>query len=360
MYEAITYEAIRDAMLSDTPDTLDKREGGIMYNALAPTAVELQHMYIQLDYILNAGFADTAEREFLDRRCAERGISRRVAARAAFKAVFTPEDISVPLDSRFGLEGYNYTVTERLPDGAYRLECETAGSAPNGVLGRLTPMQYIKGLKSAELTELMIPGTDTEGDESLRRRYLDSFSSEAFGGNIADYKAKAGALPGVGGVKVYPVWNGGGTVRLSIISSDYDSPSDALISSVQAAIDPPGNHGEGLGIAPIGHVVTVTGVKELSVNLEFTAEFASGCSFESAKSYIKATVEGYLAELAKAWAQADSLTVRISHIESRILELEQVEDIRDTTLNGQPQNLVLGADEIPAAGTVNERSAADG
>ena len=40
---------------------------------------------------------------------------------------------------------------------------------------------------------------------------FDSMDAQSFGGNVADYKERVNAMNGVGGVKVYPVWNGGGT-----------------------------------------------------------------------------------------------------------------------------------------------------
>ena len=39
-----------------------------------------------------------------------------------------------------------------------------------------------------------------------------------FGGNIAQYRQWAKEIPGIGGVQVYPVWAGGGTVKLSTVS----------------------------------------------------------------------------------------------------------------------------------------------
>ena len=80
--------------------------------------------------------------------------------------------------------------------------------------------------------------------------------AQSFGGNVADYKERVNAMNGVGGVKVYPVWNGGGTVKLVIINSEFNVPSAELVGQVQTAVDPVQNSGRGVGIAPIGHVVT--------------------------------------------------------------------------------------------------------
>ena len=68
MYEDIIYEDILERMLDHVPDDMDKREGSVIYDALAPAAIELQLMYLELDVILKETFADTASREFLLRR----------------------------------------------------------------------------------------------------------------------------------------------------------------------------------------------------------------------------------------------------------------------------------------------------
>lgn len=82
---------------------------------------------------------------------------------------------------------------------------------------------------------------------------MASLKSQAFGGNVADYKEKVNSLAGVGGCKVYRAseWNGGGSVKIVVINSDFKRPSDELIENLQNTIDPETNHGEGLGIAPI-------------------------------------------------------------------------------------------------------------
>ena len=53
-----------------------------------------------------------------------------------------------------------------------------------------------------------------------------------------------------------PVWNGGGTVKLTIIASDYTVPTTTLIEKVQKEID---------SVAPIGHIVTVDGTTQKEI-----------------------------------------------------------------------------------------------
>ena len=349
MYENITYEVILQRMLDRVPNNIDKREGSIIYNALAPAAVELQNMYIQLDTILNESFADTQTRDYLIKRCAERGIIPEPATKAILKGEF---NIDVPIGSRFSLDMLNYIVIEKISDGIFKLECETPGSEGNQQFGTLIPIDYIEGLTSAELTELLIPGEDEEDTESLRERYFNSLKSQSFGGNIADYKEKTKQLPGVGGVKVYPVWNGGGTVKLVIIDSTYNVPSSTLIDAVQTAVDPIQNQGKGVGFAPIGHVVTVEGVSATTININTNITYQEGWTWADIEPYVHKAIDDYFFELASSWENENNLIVRISQIETRILNIAGVVDIENTTINGQAQNFVLGADNIPVRGEV--------
>jgi uncharacterized phage protein gp47/JayE len=349
MYEDIIFEVILQRMLDRVPDNVDKREGSIIYNALAPAAVELQNMYIELDWILNQSFADTAQREYLIKRCAERGITPEPATNAILKGVF---NIDVPIGSRLSLDDLNYEVIEKISNGVFKLKCETPGEIGNQYFGTLIPIDYIEGLTSAELTELLIPGEDEEDTEILRERYFNSLESQSFGGNIADYKEKTKQIPGVGGVKVYPVWNGGGTVKLVIIDSTYNVPSSILIDAVQTAIDPIQNQGKGVGLAPIGHVVTVEGVSATTININTNITYQEGWTWADIEPYVYEVIDDYFHELASSWENENNLIVRISQIETRILNIAGVVDIENTTINGQAQNFVLGTDSIPVRGEV--------
>ena len=376
-------------MLESIPEGLDKREGSVLYNALAPVAVELQNAYIQMDTILDMTYADTAEGIYLTKRCAERGIERLSATNAILKGEF---NINVPIGSRFNLEGLNYLVnlfvvykhfdiavsernagkmlmtkretvfhtkyeknfiiiTEKIEENTFRLQCETSGEEGNHYLGTLVPIEYIQGLVTAKLTEVLIPGEDTESDQSLRKRYYESLQGQAFGGNIADYKQKVEKLQGVGAVKVYPIWQGGGTVKLVILSSEYTVPTKELVEMVQTAVDPVQNQGEGLGIAPIGHVVTVVGAEETTIDIATNITYQTGYDFEKIKTAFEKTVDEYFRQLNENW-EKEQIVVRISQIESRLLDLEGVLDVSDTAFNGEEKNIEIEADNIVTRGEV--------
>lgn len=349
MQANITYENLLQRMLARIPNTIDKREGSVIFDALAPAAAELAQMYIEADVILNETFADTASREYLIKRAAERGVVPKAATYAVVKGVF---NIDVPVGSRFSLGNLNYKVTEKIAASQFKLECETAGTGGNRNFGTLLPINYIDGLSYAEMTEILIPGEDEEETEQLRTRYFATLDSQAFGGNITDYKEKVNQLQGVGGVKVYPVWNGGGTVKLVIINSEYNKPSGELLSDIQTQIDPVEKQGSGTGLAPIGHTVTVEGVRVQKVNVQTNISYKTGWTWEDLKAYAEKTIDGYFNELSKSWADNESLIVRISQLETRLLNVAGVIDIAGTKLNGLEQNLVLDGDCIPVRGDV--------
>ena len=396
MFEQKSYPALMQSALARLPASMDKREGSILWDGVAPAMAEVALLYLGLDFVLQATYISTAPREYLIKRAAERGLAPKPASAAHFRAEF---DAEVPVGARFSCQDLNFVVTAKMPEG-WQVVCETPGSLANSYAGQLIPIDYIDGLTRAVLVELLIPGDDEEETEIFRQRVLDSLQTQAFGGNQADYRAQVLAIPGVGGVKVYPVWNGrihpvelvpnaavkawyeqvlpglpqdaanwlqavytaaaekmltvGGAVKLVILAADNTAPTLELINRVQEIIDPEQNAGEGLGLAPIGHVVQVEGVQAEPVDVELHLTYLPGWDWAAAESYVLAVIDEYFAELAASWPESEILTVRISQIESRILAgcAAMVADIGATKINGREGNLQLGVDCIPKRGDV--------
>lgn len=350
MSDTITYEEILKRMLDRVPSGLDKREGSVIYDALAPAAVEMELMYTEIYGALNELFADTASREYLIRRAAERGLKPKAAAYAILKGEFNQD---IPLGSRFSLETLNYKAVEKMGTGVYKMQCETIGAAGNTLFGTMIPIEYMKGLTKAELTELLIPGEDEEETEHLRERYFDSVKSLSFGGNIADYQEKVTAISGVGGVKVYPAWKGGGTVKLTIVNSEYGPPSKELVQTVQDIIDPELYSGKGYGLAPIGHTVTVGGADQEKVSVETTITYQNNYNFSKCQDHIFNAIDEYFSELNRSWQESDQIVVRVSRIESRLLDIEGILDITDTKINGETGNYMLPSDSLAVRGDIS-------
>lgn len=404
MFESMTYEALLKRALARVPSTMDKREGSMVFNGVAPSMAELAQLYIGMDFVFQATYLLTAPREYLIKRAADRNLAPYPASSAVYRAEFNRE---VPEGTRFSCEDMNFIVTGRMnPENdtetglSHRVMCETVGTVGNHYSGTLIPVEYVDGLTRAELVELLIPGDDDEETETFRQRVLDSFQTKSFGGNQIDYREKVLAIHGVGAVKVHPAWNEnirpaslipgeevaawykasvgaleepvaawltavytaashklltvGGVVKLVIMASNYTAPTEALLEDVQTRIDPTQNAGEGLGVAPIGHVVRVAGVTQETVDIELNLTYAAGWSWEGVQSYVMAVIDNYFMELAQVWASSDFLIIRISQLESRILSecASMIIDIGSTRINGEESNLALDPDSIPVRGEV--------
>lgn len=399
MYEDQTYEVILERMLNRVSDKLDKRPSSPVYDLHSASAIEFQILYIELEYLIKNSYGDTAAREFLILLAKDRGLSPEPATKAILKGEFTPTNVDVT-GKCFNIGEMNYIVTEQITPGQYQVQCETEGTVGNQYLGDMIPIEYIVGLQTATLTEVLIPGEDEEDTEVLRQRYLDSFNAQSFGGNKAAYIETVKKISGVGDLKVTRVWNGdihpadmipsgeviswynsvidevgaevatwlsavymassekkltvGGTVLITVVNSlDFGKASDTLIKQIQTIIDPEENAGEGYGLAPIGHVVNVKSAEPIQVYIKTVVTFDEGYNWSNTKNIIEKSVDGYLLELRKSWSNSTSIIVRVSQIETRILSVKGVLDVTDTKINNSANNLTLTQYQIPVLGGVS-------
>ena len=368
-----TYEYILNRMLAQIPDSLDKREGSVIWDALSPAAVELAKMYVELKSILINTYPSTAVGKYLDLRVQERGMSRKEATYAVKLGTFVASDgtaASIPLGSRFSsvsdTDPINYVVTATYKEsgieqaGKYELTCEEAGSIGNNYIGNLLPISNVQELQSATMSDLIIPAQDRESDNDLYDRYLEKINTTAFGGNVTQYREWVLDIDGVGGVQVYPVWDGGGTVKISIIGSDYRVASNELISTVQEALDPT-PQGQGLGQAPIGHTVTVTTATEIAVNIALDVSVEAGYTAEQIKSLVEPILSDYLLSIRKDWDKANALNVYSlslfrANIIGAVIVIPQILNITGVTLNGADADLTFtessALQQLPVLGTV--------
>ena len=188
MNEIPTYEEILQRCLDRIPNSFDKRQGSIIYDALAPCCVELAQMYIQLASTYELVFIDTAVGDSLDALVKQNGITRKEATKALRKGEF---NMVVPVGTRFSDGTNSYIVIENIINSNNsKLQCEQAGSVGNSYYGSLTPISYITGLTKAELTDIIDLGDDVETDDALRERYMEVVTAPQYGGNVSDYQNK--------------------------------------------------------------------------------------------------------------------------------------------------------------------------
>lgn len=361
-----TYENLLQAMLDRIPDTYDKRDTAPIPTALGPAAYALEGFYLTLDRVQRQAFIQTAAGQSLDYLAAIGGLSRFAATAAVRLGVF---DAAVPVGARFsainGENSVNFTVTaETGTPGQYRMTADTAGTVGNEYTGPILPLTAVPALTSAQITDILVPGDDTETDDALRSRLIDALNERPFGGNISAYRAFVTGLEGVGAVQVYPTWDGGGTVKLSILGADWMPASSQLVGTVQNAVDPPAGQGLGLGMAPIGAKVTVTAPTALSVNVSAVVTLSPGYVIGQVQQPIRDAVDAYLLAIRKAWADNTDTAggvsygadVYLARVTASILSAAGVVNAVNVTLNGAAADLrstETGAlQQVPVLGAV--------
>lgn len=375
--EQYTYKYLMSQALSFVDDSLDKREGSIIYDALAPACYVLAGYYMQLYQVVKNSFAVTATGEWLDQRVKESGITRREATAAVKRADFTDDAgqaAVVRIGTRWSTVSSTNPITYRVTAqyeqndapvaGAYELTCETLGTIGQEYTGPIIPVDFVKGVATATMSTTLIPGRDAETDDELRERYFDEMSAKAFGGNISDYRNKTREIIGVGDLQIYPVWNGGGTVKLSIVDTAFRAASDEFVQEVQKLIDPvnaSGIQGDGLGIAPIDHKVTVVAPEEVTVNI--TASIVLQVPYEvgQVQPAVEQAIEAYMVELRHDWATPNEfneydLSVYTSRITAAIVGVPGISNVTNVRLNGTAADITLQQtgqkQQIPVKGTV--------
>jgi len=372
--DAYTFQQLISDALDMVPSKVDKRQGSIIYDTLAVGDVQLAQGFVRLKgYYLDC-YALTAREGYLDLRVAEAGVHRYMETPAVKLGTFLDNNgqpVSIPMEARFSTaidtDALIYTVTAvyaqdgAVISGSYRLTCETPGMAGNNYVGPLIPITHLSEIASAEMTDLLIPARDREDDDALLARYLEEINRPAFGGNIAQYRKWILEMDGVGAVQVYPVWNGGGTVKVSIIGADYNPASSALIDDVQTKLDPEHNHGQGLGIAPIGHFVTVATPNAVQINVQANLTLRFGITVGQVEAEIRKSISAYLLERRKLFGASSNtnlyaVNIYRARMSTAMMQVDGVENVTGVLINGADDDLMLAqtafVQQLPMDGAV--------
>ena len=97
-FSSKTYRNILEQMLSQIPNTFDKRDTSPIQTALGPAAYALEEFYLNLNSVQQSAFVSSAQGEDLDELAVIGGITRYAASAAVRLGTF---NTAVPLGSRF-------------------------------------------------------------------------------------------------------------------------------------------------------------------------------------------------------------------------------------------------------------------
>lgn len=359
--ETKTYESLLSQALALVPSDLDKREGSLIYTAVAPICALLAAAYTELAHFSDLHFPDTAAGEYLDRIAAQYGIRRKEAAQAVKHGEFTfsqdAEELPELTGLRFLCGGIAFTATEKLSNTAYYLTADEGGAAANACLDLLIPCEYVPALETASITSTVSYGTDREDDDSLRQRILSYLSAPAFCGNCSDYQNHLLAVTGIGAAKVFSAEDAGpGCVTAVVGNADGKAVSAEVLAKATYcyADENPAS------VKPIGHTVTVKTCQEVEVPVSLAIAVHDGAAFSTVQPLAEQAVRDAIREMG-----FENPEVSVAGIISRVLAVSGVRDVTDVQLCGKAENFRLQKTAavyeaaVPGAIVITEEATAD-
>ncbi|MCX7615626.1 MAG: baseplate J/gp47 family protein, partial [Clostridiales bacterium] len=295
MYESMTVEDIKSDILGRISTDIDTREGSYTNDMISAVAYEIWKTYQSLDAILPIAFVDETSGEYIDKRCAEYGITRKAGTKATATLHFTGTDGTIiPAGSVFltvdGLE-FETSATVTISNGTASAiaTASEVGETYNVDAGTITQqIVSISGL-SGITNDKATGGTDPETDAAFVARLCDYLQKPATSGNINHYEQWALAVNGVGAAKVTPLWNGAGTVKVLIVGADKGPVDSAIVANCLANIE--------LN-RPIGATVTVESATGLSVNISAEITIDSTTTKAAVRTAFTEALDTYLKSIA--------------------------------------------------------------
>lgn len=339
----MTFDEILEFLLADVRGGYDVSVGSFFYDLLYPVAEQIYMLQQRYDMFRDNAFAITASDEWLDKKAAEQGITRRAATYAAGMVRIKGRKGEVIIaGSKVAAEDILFSVDETaiIPDSEYAdvpATCTISGSVGNVKAGAINRFPLtLPGLIEVTNPEPFTGGYDAENDADLRERYLDKLAHPAASGNVYHYIEWAKEVAGVGDVRVIPLWNGNGTVKVVITDSERKPADSELVERVAEHIETQ---------RPIGADVTVVGAEATTINISVSV--VTTTDLTELKELITAAITRYLSSEA-----LDKGYVSYAKIGSLILASDGVEDYDDLTMNDGEDNIVLLDGAVPVIGEV--------
>ena len=344
-----TEDAILARKLARVDADLDKRQGAVIYDTLSPNSFEEAQLYTALDDVIAFGLNVTADTPdaFVDLKVSNQGLTRKPSVVATGTLTFTGNAGTViPVGTRVRTDAtdaiYFVTTAEAtIVSGSVNVSASaevggTSGNVPSNsitvVLGDLA------GALTVTNASAFTGGVNEETNQALLDRYYDKVRKPATSGNVYQYEQWAKEVAGVGDVKVYPIWNGPGTVKLVLLDDLKTAPDASVITATETYVE---------SVRPIGATVTIVGATELTINVSATLTLASGATIEEVKASFTSGLTAYLQSVAFTGE-----LIRYTRIANVLLDITDIIDYADLLVNGATSNIQPTDEQVGVVGTV--------
>lgn len=341
LFEDRTFQNILGELLKAAPEGVDTRQGSIYYDAVVPCALKMAAIYVDIRLIGDLLALPTATGEYLDRKGEEYKVYRNGATPA--KYLLDYYGLPPRAGARFFSENLYFFV--EVLDGTYYLVSELAGEAANTIVEgtRATPLNTVKGLKTAKFGALIEYGQDTESDDDYRKRIQDKLGGPARNGNRHHYKSWCEDVDGVGRARIVPLWAGENTVKGILLDPNGLPAPETIVVRVQDYVDP-GGTGLGEGVANIGAHFTAVAATKLSISVSADITVSDGYTLTDIRAAAETSIRDYLKGIALDTPESEQMVVRVSSIGALIHAVPGVVDYTNLQVNAGTANISVPGD----------------
>lgn len=339
MYENITPESIEQNILEEITQ-FDTREGSFARTLISPASYEIWKGYTALEGVPDMIFITEDSGQYIDKKAADFGITRKPGVKAAGTMTFTGRNGTViPAGKVFlTLDGLGFTLDKQViipQEGTAQgtITAQDVGEIYNVEAGEISVQQSpLSGLTSFSNGETT-GGVNRETDAQLVARYYDYIRKPATSGNVYQYEQWAESVNGVGQAKVFPLWAGNGTVKVVISDQDYGTASPETVEACRQYIE---------SVRPIGATVTVESASALNLTINAKVETDSTVTAETVKLKFTEKANEYLRSI--TFQKNEVIYNRLLFL---LLDVEGVQDVTFMTINGGTENIPVDGSEIP-------------
>ena len=328
MYEAESQDVILKRLQQNTGSQVNTYEGTFAYDVLASNSIEFAKQEVEREEMYKSAFAETASGDYLTLIAEDHGIIRKEAT-AAVGNVVVKGNGTVPIGTLFQTEaGISIAVKS---EATIPVKCTEAGVLGNVKAGTVTVIPIsIPGITAVTNPDPMTDGFDRENDDDLYERFHFHVTQPATSGNVNHYIEWASSIPGVGHVKVLPIWQGPGTVKVLVTDANGEPASPTLLNTVKAYIE---------SVRPIGAEVTVVTPALFDLTIKLTVTSGSGDA-----DYIKSMLNKFFVS-----RNFTGRTISYAKVGNMILTDEKtgVDDYSGLLINDATGNISVTDDQIP-------------
>lgn len=311
-------------------------------------AGEIYNAQVNMEWLKNQMFADTASGEYLDYLAVQRGLERKQAVKAQGEIIFyisqpTDHNIIIPIGTVVATDDstpIRFCTTEEGEISAggtlvsLYAEAEKPGREGNVLKNTITVgVSVPTEIETLSNPVVFTGGEDAETDSELRERIKSTFINQSNGTNKAYYEKLALSVEGIAKASAVAKVRGAGTVNIYVCSSKGDADSSA-IQKLQTLV----NKERELNVD-----VAVYNATAESYDFIATITAKNGYSESEVKSQCKAIFEKFINSL------PIGSKLYLSALGKALMETECVENYEFGT---SMQNMEIAASQRFTVGTV--------